>query len=66
MSNEEIAVSIQQGNNELIPELWEQVQKFLYALSSRYVTLYDGLCQSTGVTIEDLKQENVILLCLKL
>ena len=57
MSNEEIAVSIQQGNNELIPELWEQVQKFLYALCNRYITLYDGLCQSTGVTLEDLKQE---------
>lgn len=57
MSNEEIAVLIQQGEKELTPTLWEQVEKFLYALCSKYAALYDKLCLSAGVTVEDLKQE---------
>ena len=37
MTNEELAAKIQQGERELIPELWNQVEKFVsqgYVLAS--------------------------------
>jgi RNA polymerase sporulation-specific sigma factor len=62
MTNEELAISIQQGRKELIPALWEQVRKFIDSLARKYCFNYAQLCSSAGVTEDDLKQEGYFAL----
>ncbi|MBQ2822953.1 MAG: sigma-70 family RNA polymerase sigma factor [Oscillospiraceae bacterium] len=59
MTNEQLAVFIQQGgNDELIPILWERVRKLFYILSERYFKAYGESLTHYGVTSSDLKQES--------
>lgn len=39
MTNKELAVRIQQGERELIPQLWEQVVRFITAQAHDYISL---------------------------
>ncbi|MBQ8780684.1 MAG: sigma-70 family RNA polymerase sigma factor [Oscillospiraceae bacterium] len=58
MTNEQLAVFIQQGgNDELIPILWERVRKLLYTLSDGYFKAYGDSLAHYGITPSDLKQE---------
>ena len=57
MSNEELAVSIQNGQAELLPVLWEQVERFADAKAKDYFYLHPSICAAAGVTVEDLQQE---------
>ncbi len=58
MTNEVLAVLAQQGDQEAITPLWEQVKRLLYQLARRFYNRYgaDG-CAHRGVTMADLEQE---------
>ena len=56
MTNEQLAVFIQQGdNNELILLLWERVRKLMHMLSDRYYRAYREKLAAYGITADDLK-----------
>ena len=57
MSNEELTISIQSGDDTLFPQLWEQTRRFIYQAANRYYIRYEGRCIACGLTIEDLQQE---------
>lgn len=57
MSNEELAARIQAGERELIPELWEQVRRFVWQQAQRRYVLTDGY---GGVEVEDLAQSGFL------
>ena len=62
MTNEELATRIQQGERELIPELWEQVHDLIYWHVNRFCTQYSERCTASGVTEDDLKQTSFLAL----
>ncbi len=57
MTNEEMAVMINNGQTELIPALWERVRKLVGKFTYNYYTKHYELCKRAGVTDEDLLQE---------
>lgn len=59
MSNEELAARIQAGERDLIPELWEQVQRFVLMKAKQRYILTDGY---GGVEVEDLAQSGFLAL----
>lgn len=59
MSNEELVALIQSGGRDKLPELWEQVEKFVALQARRRVLLSGGL---GGVEAEDLYQSGYIAL----
>lgn len=59
MSNEELAVLIQQGEQDRLPELWAQVEQFV---SMKAATMADKLNGFGGVTEEDLYQSGYLAL----
>lgn len=63
MTNEELAIRIQNGENELIGELWENNYKILYQMSKRFYNNYAERCISCGVEIEDIQQSCYFALC---
>lgn len=56
-TNEELAAAIQDGQRELIPVLWDRVQKLLYAKSTAFYYMHTDTCIRCGAEPEDLKQE---------
>ncbi len=57
MTNEQLAVFIQQGdNNELIPLLWDKVKKVFYIHADRFYNAYRDVMIKRGITPHDLKQ----------
>lgn len=59
MTNEELAIRIHQGEAELIPELWEQVQRFIIKKANQYYLLY---CENSRCEVEDLVQSGYFAL----
>lgn len=59
MTNEELAILIQQGRTDLYAELWEQVRRFVEKQARRRCTLTNGL---GGVTVDDLIQSGFLAL----
>lgn len=57
MSNEELAVLIQQGKTEYCGELWRQVYKFICYKVKRTTALYSDRMLEIGVTDEDIIQD---------
>lgn len=57
MTNEELAEAIQNGELELIPQLWEQVERYVKQQANRRVFQLCGRC---GVEFEDLYQSGFI------
>ena len=53
MSNEELAVLIQSGQRELLPELWQQVERFARWRADKLAGKLNGRC---GIMAEDLYQ----------
>lgn len=51
MSNEEIAIKIQSGERDLVPELWNQVEKFVRLMANRRLR---HLPPSAGIEFDDL------------
>lgn len=54
MTNEELCLQIQQGNDELIPELWNQCNGFIKMMAGKYVEGFEQLDESVK---EDCVQE---------
>lgn len=55
MTNEQLAVFIQQGgNDELTPILWERVRKLLYMIANNYYSRNSAMCAKCGVNVWDL------------
>lgn len=63
MTNEDIAVRIQNGEKELLGELWENNYKLLYLMSNRFYNSYTERCISCGVELEDIQQSCYFALC---
>ena len=59
MSNEELAELVQAGERHRLPELWEQVEKFVAMKARQYMILSGG---AGGVEVEDLIQSGYIAL----
>ena len=59
MSNEELATAIQAGQDELYPELWEQVQRFVTQQANRRYWATEGY---GGIEVEDLIQSGFLAL----
>lgn len=57
MTNEEIAVQILSGSEELCPLLWEQVEKLLHYWARRYYNANRDRFTRHGVELCDLEQE---------
>ena len=56
MTNEQLALEIQKGNNELIGQLWEQVEKLIYWLAQRLHSRFNRFCVISGLTLDDIIQ----------
>lgn len=56
MCNEELAIRIQGGDKQLLPQLWQQNKGLFSLLARRYYNRNTNLCKSRGVTVEDLEQ----------
>lgn len=65
MTNEELAVRIQAGENNLTPALWAQTKKLIIALFKQLLRRSEGSngrCTRAGVTLDDLEQEGYFAL----
>ena len=58
MTNEELAVCIQNGDESKVPELWERVRKLYAAKSLSYYGTHKELCARCGVELDDAGKEN--------
>lgn len=59
MTNEELAMKIQNGEAEHMPQLWDQVKRLVYKMAHRWVFRFDG---ARGVTVDDLINSGYIAL----
>ena len=57
MTNEEAAAAIKRGRLDLLPLLWEQVQRLTALMAYQYHVRNTDLCAASGVTVDDLQQE---------
>lgn len=58
MTNEELAVCIQNGDESKVPELWERVRKLYAAKSLSYYGAHRELCARCGVELDDIQQQS--------
>lgn len=56
-SNEDIALAIQHGDEELMFELWLRVCRIIARCATQFYGRYASRCQAFGVTVDDLEQE---------
>lgn len=59
MTNEELAQQIQQGERDLILQLWEQVQRYAHDRAYKWFRATNG---RGGQTVQDLEQESFLAL----
>lgn len=62
-TNEELAISIQNGDKMLYSELWENNRKLLYQMSNRFYNANTERCIACGVELEDIQQICYFALC---
>lgn len=64
MTNEELVLKIQSGERDRLPELWDQVERFVANRAQRLMTLYaNGYMTNTGgVEFDDLYNSGYIAL----
>lgn len=62
MSNEQLAVLIQAGETERIPELWQQTERLVKWKANRIMTALELRGNPCGVTFDDLHQSGFIAL----
>ena len=64
MTNEQLALNVQNGNRAALTELWGAVRPLLFSLAWKfYIRQGKERCSSHGVTLEDLQQEAFFALC---
>lgn len=59
MTNEELAIKIQEGADGLVPVLWEQVRLLVYKMANRWVLAFS---ENRSVEIDDLVNSGYIAL----
>lgn len=57
MTNEQLAIFIQQDNSELIPILWERVKNLCFMICGKFFAKYSKKFAACGVELCDLRQE---------
>jgi RNA polymerase sporulation-specific sigma factor len=57
MDNEELAIKIQGGETELLPQLWDQVRDLVGWYAVRFYNRRSARCIAAGTTVDDLVQE---------
>jgi len=62
IASEELVTKIQSGETDLIPTLWEQVERLIRLLASRFFFNYRERCVSIGVELDDLYQQGYFAL----
>lgn len=60
LTNEELAIAIQNGESGSVSALWEQVKNFVARQANRLVFSLNGRC---GVTVDDLINTGFIAMC---
>lgn len=64
MTNEQLALNVQNGNRAALTELWGAVRPLLLSMAWKfYQKQGKERCSSHGVTLEDLQQETFFALC---
>ena len=63
MTNEELAILVQQGNNDLMGELWEQNTGIFYMKAYGLYTRYADRCKMAGVELDGIIQCCYFALC---
>lgn len=64
MTNEQLALDIQNGNRAALTKLWGAVRPLLFSLAWKfYQKQGKERCSSHGVALEDLQQESFFALC---
>ena len=63
VTNEEIAVCIQNGNRKLYEQLWECVKGLVILQARRFYNSHRDICQKARVELDDLTQEGYFSLC---
>lgn len=64
MTNEQLALNIQNGNRAALAELWGAVRPLLLSMAWKFYTRQGKeRCSSHGITLEDLQQETFFALC---
>ena len=63
MTNEELAIKIQAGEQNLIAELWEQNKGLFYLHANKLYIKYRERCDSAGVEFDDIVQTGYFALC---
>lgn len=62
ITNEELALLIQNGRTDLYPVLWEKTKRLLFLMVLKYYNKHADLCKRRGIELEDLKQSCFIAL----
>lgn len=62
MTNEELAILIQQGHEEHLPELWDNTKRLLHKLTFQLYRSNIEMFDRAGLSLEDLKQESYFAL----
>ena len=62
MTNESLAVLIQNGNTEYEELLWDKTERFIMCKAADYYRKYQSQCRQKGVDIDDLCQEGYFAL----
>lgn len=62
MSNEDIAVLIQDGETELLPLLWDRLERLIKSKARRYYFSHEKRCRQAGAMLDDLYQEGYFAL----
>lgn len=57
MTNEELALLIREGRDDLTPKLWEQIRYFVKGYAGAYYNRSAEAFRSCGADLEDLEQE---------
>lgn len=64
MTNEQLALNVQDGNRAALTELWGAVRPLLFSLAWKfYIRQGKDRCAQRGVALEDLQQETFFALC---
>lgn len=64
MTNEQLALDVQDGNRAALTELWGAVRPLLFSLAWKfYIRQGKERCAQRGVALEDLQQETFFALC---
>lgn len=58
MTNEELAIRIQDGDESKVPELWDRVRGLYMKKSFSYYGSHRELCARCGVELEDIQQQS--------